>query len=154
MTLPCTPRRTIVTPILLLVLAAIGAGCASTEYLPAGARREVVQGKGGARVVVDDMEIWDADGPPRRYEVIGRIEEERTSGVLPTLRWQERAVKLAREARGSALVAVSSRSERAGYRVLGTGAAGEGQQGPALGTAPAVPLTRHSAAFLVIRYLD
>jgi len=149
---PCCLHHPLLT--LTLALAALAAGCASTDYVPAGAKREVVQGKGGNRVVVDDMEIWDAEGPPRRYEVIGRVDEERTSGVLPALRSQERAVKLAREAGGNALVAVSSKTERAGYRVLGTGAAGEGQQGPALGTAPAVPLTRHTAAFLVIRYLD
>jgi hypothetical protein len=152
MTASCTRRL----PVLALIAAAtlLGAGCATTDFKPSDGRREIVRGKGGERVIVDGMEIWDADGPPRRYEVLGRIDDQRASGVLSQLRWQERVVKMAREAGGSALVQLSRGSQFAGYHVLGTGAATEAQRGPALGPAPAVPLTRHEATFLVIRYLD
>ncbi|NRF67660.1 hypothetical protein HLB44_11755 [Aquincola sp. S2] len=139
---------------LLLALAALCAACATTDFRPADGRRELVQGKGGTHVVVDGMEIWDSDGPPRRYEVVGRIDDQRSSGVLPMLRWQERVVKAAREVGGTALVQLSRESQFAGYHVLGTGAATEANRGPALGLAPAVPLTRHAATFLVIRYRD
>lgn len=139
---------------MLVAAALLGGACATTDFKPSDGARSAVQGKGGEQVVVDGMPIWDADGPPRKYEVIGRIDDQRASGVLSQLRWQERVVKMAREAGGQALVQLSRGSQFAGYHVLGTGAATEAQRGPALGPAPAVPLTRHEATFLVIRYLD
>lgn len=138
----------------VLAIAAACSGCASTEFTPAGGRHQVVQGKGGTHIVVDGMAIWDSDGPPRRYEVIGLIEDQRSESVLPMARWHANVVKRAREAGGSALVQVRSESQAAGYHVLGTGAATEANRGPALGQAPAVPLKRHSSAFQVIRYVD
>jgi hypothetical protein len=137
-----------------LSVAVSVSGCASTEYTPNEGRRTTVQGKGGERIVVDGMEIWDADGPPRRYEVIGTIDDQRSGGALPLVNWQSSIVRKAREAGGSALVQVRRDSQPAGYYVLGVGAAGEANRGPALGSAPAVPLTRQASAFHVIRYLD
>lgn len=128
-------------------------GCSTAQYQPAGGKPQVAQGKGGLLRVQDGMEVWDADGPPRRYEVIGRIDDERTRGALPRPQWGSAVVKLAREAGGSALIELRRDAQGAGYKLLGTGAATE-NQGPALGQAPAVPLTRQAAAYLVIRYLD
>jgi hypothetical protein len=134
-------------------VAALLAGCATAHYQPAGSKAQVAQGKGGLVRVQDGMEVWDADGPPRRYEVVGRIDDERTGGALERPAWGSNVVKLAREAGGSALIELRRDAQGAGYKLLGTGAATE-NQGPALGQAPAVPLTRRAAAFLVIRYLD
>lgn len=129
------------------------AGCATAQYQPAGGKAQVAQGKGSLLRVLDGMEVWDADGPPRRYEVVGRIDDERTSGALPRPQSGANVVKLAREAGGVALIELRREAQDAGYKVLGTGAATE-RQGPALGQAPAVPLTRQATAYLVIRYLD
>jgi hypothetical protein len=132
---------------------ALTAGCATAQYQPAGGKAQVAQGKGSLLRVLDGMEVWDADGPPRRYEVVGRIDDERTSGALPRPQSGSNVVKLAREAGGVALIELRREAQDAGYKVLGTGAATE-RQGPALGQAPAVPLTRQATAYLVIRYLD
>lgn len=129
------------------------AACSTAQYQPAGGKPQVAQGKGGLLRVQDGMEVWDADGPPRRYEVVGRIDDERTGGALERPAWGSSVVKLAREAGGSALIELRRDAQGAGYKLLGTGAASE-NQGPALGQAPAVPLTRRAAAYLVIRYLD
>jgi hypothetical protein len=134
------------TPVLL-------AGCGTAQYQPTSGKPQVVQGKGGLLRVQDGIEVWDADGPPRRYEVVGRIDDERTGGALERPAWGSNVVKLAREAGGSALIELRRDAQGAGYKLLGTGAATE-NQGPALGQAPAVPLTRRAAAYLVIRYLD
>lgn len=138
---------------LSVALAALMAACTTTQYQPAGGQPQVAQGKGGLLRVQDGMEVWDADGPPRRYQVVGRIDDERTGGALERPAWGSNVVKLAREAGGSALIELRRDAQGAGYKLLGTGAATE-NQGPALGQAPAVPLTRRAVAFLVIRYLD
>jgi hypothetical protein len=134
-------------------LALTVAACSTAQYQPSAGKPQVVQGKGGLLRVQDGMEVWDADGPPRRYQVVGRIDDERTGGALERPAWGSNVVKLAREAGGSALIELRRDAQGAGYKLLGTGAATE-NQGPALGQAPAVPLTRRAAAFLVIRYLD
>jgi hypothetical protein len=139
----------------LIAVAAAGllAGCAAAQYQPAGGQPKVAQGKGALLRVLDGMEVWDADGPPRRYEVVGRIDDERTGGALPRPPSDANVVKLAREAGGYALIEQRRESRHTGFKVLGTGAATE-NQGPALGQAPAVPLTRQAVTYLVIRYLD
>jgi len=129
------------------------AGCSTTQYQPTTGKAQVAQGKGGLLRMQDGMEVWDADGPPRRYEVVGRIDDERTGGAMPRPQWGSNVVKLAREAGGNALIELRRDAQGAGYKVLGTGAATE-NQGPALGQAPAVPLTRQATSYLVIRYLD
>ena len=133
--------------------AALLAACSTAQYQPASGQPQVAKGKGGLLRVQDGLEVWDADGPPRRYEVVGRIDDERTGGALERPAWGSNVAKLAREAGGSALIELRRDAQGAGYKLLGTGAATE-NQGPALGQAPAVPLTRRAAAYLVIRYLD
>jgi len=46
-----------VTP-LVVSISALGA-CANTEFKPFDAKDNVFQGRGGTKVVVDGMEIWD-----------------------------------------------------------------------------------------------
>lgn len=129
------------------------AACSTAQFQPAGGKAQVAQGRGGLLRVQDGLEVWDADGPPRRYEVLGRIDDERMGGALERPTWDASVVKLARQAGGSALMELRRDAQGAGYKLLGTGAATE-NQGPALGQAPAVPLTRRATAYLVIRYLD
>jgi hypothetical protein len=137
----------------LVVASLCLAACSTAQFQPVGAKAQVAQGKGGLLRMQDGMPVWDADGPPRRYEVVGRIDDERTGGAMERPSWGSNVVKLAREAGGSALIELRRDAQGAGYKLLGTGAATE-NQGPALGQAPAVPLTRRATAYLVIRYLD
>jgi hypothetical protein len=150
-------RWSLAGPVKVVAMAAVAgsmlAGCSTSQYQPAGGKGQVTQGKGNLLRVLDGMDVWDADGPPRRYEVVGRIDDERTGGAVPRPQWGSNVVKLAREAGGTALIELRRDAQAAGYKVLGTGAASE-NQGPALGQAPAVPLTRQATAYLVIRYLD
>lgn len=148
-------RGLVLVPIAGAVAAvALGlVGCSTAQYQPAAGKPQVAQGKGGLLRVQDGLEVWDADGPPRRYQVVGRIDDERTGGALERPAWGSNVAKLAREAGGHALIELRRDAQGAGYKLLGTGAATE-NQGPALGQAPAVPLTRRAVAFLVIRYLD
>ena len=61
---------------LLVIFAILSAlvvtGCA-TEYKVYEGRNNVIEGKGGTKIVVDGMEIWDNGDPPRTYQVLNAI---------------------------------------------------------------------------------
>jgi hypothetical protein len=59
------------------------AACATTEYKPYEAKDNLFEGKGGTKVVVDGMEIWDNGDPPRRFKVLDIIDDERPGGLIP-----------------------------------------------------------------------
>jgi len=85
------------------------AGCASvtTEYAAfEGVRAAIVQGKGGAKAVVDGMEIWVDGEPPHKFKIIGFIDDVREEGWMytPPQPHPEDIVKKAREAGGDALL--------------------------------------------------
>jgi hypothetical protein len=69
-----------ITKITVLTIVSMLAGCASvtTEYKTfEGVRAGIVEGKGGAKVIVDGMEIWEDGEPPRKFKVLGFIDETR-----------------------------------------------------------------------------
>ena len=102
-----------------LLLAIHGAGCATTQHKHYEGRNAVVEGKGGTREVVDGMDIWDNGDPPRRYQIVGVIEDERAAGIIGNAMLKGDLVKKAREAGGDAIVRVSSDSRIAGFVTTG-----------------------------------
>lgn len=56
------------------------------------------QGQGGAKTVVDGMEVWTHGEPPRRYRIVGYLE------VLQSFDTDAVAVTRARQAGGDALL--------------------------------------------------
>jgi hypothetical protein len=63
-------------------------------------------------------------------------------------------VAKARQSGGDAVILVSSQSQLAGYYTVGSATAyGNGKFASAYGSSTTVPLTRHSATFVVIKYL-
>ncbi len=102
----------------------------------------VVEGQGGTMDVVDGIEIWKSGTPPRRYEVIGYIDDtRRVTGLINQARLKGLPGKLARIAKangGDAIIAVSE-DESA------TGVAGN-----AYG---AVVVKERTSRFAVVRYL-
>jgi hypothetical protein len=74
------------------------AGCATTQYKPYEAEDNVFEGKGGTKVVVDGMEIWDNGDPPRKFRILGIIDDQRPGGIIPMSALHSDMVKKAREA--------------------------------------------------------
>jgi hypothetical protein len=99
---------------LLFVLLTLLAGCASTNYLVYDGRNNVFEGTGGARGVVDGMDVWEKGQPPRKYRLLGFIDDARRSHPLTNASIKSDAVKKAREVGGDALIMVNSRSEITG----------------------------------------
>ena len=49
---------------LVVLTASLMAGCATTEYKSFEGKVNVFEGKGGTKVVIDGMELWDNGEPP------------------------------------------------------------------------------------------
>jgi hypothetical protein len=137
-------------------LAALAlAGCANTEYKSFEGRNTVVEGKGGTKVVVDGMEIWDNGDPPRKFKILGIIDDTRPGGLLPMSQLRADMVRKAREAGGDALIEIRSDSQIAGYYTSGSASAyAYGNSATAYGTATTMPVRRNIAKFAVVKFIE
>jgi hypothetical protein len=135
----------------LLLLTA----CATTEYKVWEAKTNVLERHGGTKVMVNGMELWDNGDPPRKFTVLGIIDDARPAGPIPMARLRGDMVRRAREAGGDALIQLNSQSHIAGTYMMGSGTGyAFGSMAMAQGSAVAVPLRRNVAKFAVIKYLD
>lgn len=132
------------------------AGCATTTYKTFEIRGDgVIEGKGGTRTVQDGMDIWDYGEPPRRFRVIGIIEDERPGGIIPMAQLRSDMVKKAREVSGHAMIQIRSEAQVVGYQSFGSATAtAYGSTATATGISTAVPIRRNSAQFAVIQYVE
>lgn len=131
------------------------AGCATTEYKSFETKNNLFEGKGGTKVIVDGMEVWDNGDPPRRFKVMGVIDDERPGGIIPMSQLRSDIVKKAREAGGDAVVQLGNQSQIAGYYTSGSASAySYGNTANAYGTSTTVPMRRNIAKFAVIKYVD
>lgn len=143
--------RFAVLPVVMLLCVS----CTSTDFQSWEGRNSVVEGHGGTRKVVDGMDVWTYGDPPRRFKVLGIIQDERPGGIIATARLKHDIVEKARQNGGNAVILVSSASQLAGYYTSGSVTGyGYGRYGSAYGSAMTIPITRRSSTYVVIRYLD
>jgi hypothetical protein len=138
----------------IALIASLLAGCASTEF-KAYEGPSTFQGKGGTKVVVDGMDIWDNGEPPRKFKVLGIVEDERSGGLIPMMRLRGDIVKKAKDVGADAVIQLSSKSDITGYHTTGSASAfGTGSTATAYGSSTSVPLRQNTAKFAVIKYVD
>ena len=95
-----------------MVIAALSFfGCTSTDFQSWEGRSSVVEGHGGTRKIVDGMDVWTHGDPPRRFQVLGIIEDDRPGGLIPMARLKHDIVAKARQSGGDAVILVSSASQ-------------------------------------------
>jgi hypothetical protein len=139
----------------VLAVTLLCIGCTSTDFQSWEGRNSVVEGHGGTKKVVDGMDVWTHGDPPRRFKVLGIIEDERPGGIIPMAQLKHDIVQKARQNGGNAVIFVSSASQLAGYYTASSASAyGYGNSATAFGSSTTVPLTRRSSTYVVIRYLD
>jgi hypothetical protein len=139
----------------LLVAAVAFVSCTNTEFQSWEGRNSIVEGRGGTRKVVDGMDVWTHGDPPRRFQVLGIIEDERPGGMIPMAQLKHDIVQKARQNGGNAVIFVSSASQLAGYYTASSASAyGYGNSATAFGSSTTVPITRRSSTYVVIRYLN
>ena len=138
----------------VLVLSLV-AGCATTEYKSFEAKDNVFEGKSGTKVVIDGMEFWDNGEPPRKFKVLGIIDDQRPGGIIPMSQLRSDMVKKAREAGGDAIIQLGNQSQIAGYYTSGSASAySYGSSATAYGSSTIMPVRRNMAKFAVIKYVD
>ena len=141
----------------LVVCVLALSGCASTTYRPFETRGDgIFDGKGGVKKsAADGTEIWDFGDPPRRYKVLGFIDDERPGGVASMSRLYDDVAKRAREVGGQALIQVRNQSQIVGYQATdGADATANGTSAAATGSTTPTPVRQNKAQFIVIRYVD
>ena len=132
----------------LLAAVLILAGCSTTDFQSWEGRDSVIEGQGGVKKIVDGMDMWTNGDPPRRFRILGIIDDERPGGLIPMAELKDGIVKKAREHGGDAVILLSSSDQLLGY------AQSYGNSVGSFGTPTTVPLTRCASKFVVIKYLE
>ena len=136
-----------------LLLAVVG--CATIEFKPFEAKVNAFEGAGGTKVVIEGMEFWDNGEPPRKYMVLGIVDDERPGGPIPMASLKSDVVHKAKEVGGDAVIQLNSNSQLLGVYSSGSATAySYGRSATAYGSSTAVPMRRNLSKFAVIKYLD
>jgi len=140
---------------LLILLLSVLAGCATTEFKTYEAKNNVFEGKGGTKVVVDGMEFWDSGDPPRKFKVLGIIDDQRPGGIIPMAQLKGDIVKRAKVEGADAVIELGSQSQITGFYTSGSASAySSGGMTNAYGSSTTMPMRRNISKFAVIKYLD
>lgn len=142
-------------PFLLAGFFLVITGCATTEFKPFEARVNAFEGTGGTKTTVAGMEVWDNGDPPRKFAVLGIIEDERSGGPIPMASLKSDVVQKAKDVGGDAVIQLNSNSQLVGVYSSGSATAySYGRSATAYGSSTAVPMRRNYSKFAVIKFLD
>jgi len=143
------------TPTLLAAVLLGLAACATTTFKPLEVNGDIVyEGRGGARSVHDGMDIWVDGDPPRRYRVLGVINDQRYDEAKPMAQLPSDVVNRARQVGGQALIRFSTRSDVVAHRSVDDLTEGAAHEDMAAASVQPAPIRRHTALFFVIQYVD
>jgi hypothetical protein len=106
-----------------------------------------MEGRGGTKEVVDGVDVWTHGDPPRRFEVLGIIEDERADDWVAMPGLKHDVAQKARQSGGNAVILVSNASQLSGYYSI----ANVNSYG--FGSATTIPLKRRTSTYIVIKYL-
>lgn len=136
---------------LFTVLLLVGCACATTDYKAFEGKLDgVVEGKGGAKVVVDNMDIWDDGEPPRKFKIIGFIDDNRSNSRIPMMFLRGALVDKARKAGGDAIIKLNTQAQLAEF--YAAGGASVKVYDSAIRSTYATP-DRNISKYAVIKYL-
>lgn len=130
--------------------------CATTTFTALPPQGDgIYQGKGGTKSVVEGMDIWSDGDPPRRYRVLGLIEDQRPGEAKTMSELGADVVSKARAVGGQALIQLSFRSDVVGVKDVdpSTGIT-HGNTAASPGSTTPVPIRRLTTRLFVIQYVD
>ena len=131
--------------ILLGSLLAMLPGCA-TEYHDF-ARTAIMTGAGGEKTTLHGIDLWRAGLPPRKFEVIGLITDNRPCGMIAMCTRHYQIAALAKRHGGDALIL---KFDRSGMRWRAPVSSPQSDSGTDLMT---TPIKQEVSKYFVIRYL-
>jgi hypothetical protein len=145
----------------VFALALIVSGCVSTEFY-SWQGSAVMIGTGGAAKNVNGVEIWMTGSPPRKFRVIGYIEDSRPNRGIPLLTRYPDIAKAAKAQGGDGVLIQSESVQYMGtvtggnaFTHLNGNVYGNGFYGNAFSSSTAIsaPLTQREDRYYVIKYL-
>lgn len=140
--------------LLIALSVALLTGCA-TEFKQYEGHDAVRMGQGGTRENINGMDVWSNGDPPRKYKILGVIEDERGSGGFSKPMRNSAVVSKAKEIGGDALIEGSVSTEVTGMVSNGFATANTfGRTTNAFGSGFAVPVGRMQSKYTVIKYVD
>ena len=150
-----TGSSTVLNELFLVTLSAMLLTACATEFKTFEAKNNAFEGVSGTKVVVDGMDVWDNGEPPRKFKILGFIEDERPGGPIYMAQLRGDVVKKARQAGGDAVVQAVSQSQINGYYSSGAGTAtSKGNTTTATGFNSTVAVRRNTSKFAVIKFLE
>jgi hypothetical protein len=135
---------------------------AAPEFLRYEGRDAVHEGRGGERKTVEGIDFWLRGDPPRRYEVIGSLNDRRhKSGLYGAIRMsglESDLAKAAKAAGGDAVILDEARDETTGIGssafANANGSYGHGSfNGSASGFGIQRAIQDHESRYIVVKYL-
>jgi hypothetical protein len=135
---------------------------AAPEFLRYEGRDAVHEGRGGERKTVEGVDFWLRGDPPRRYEVIGSLNDRRhKSGLYGAIRMsglESDLAKAAKAAGGDAVILDEARDETTGIGssafANANGSYGHGFfNGSASGFGVQRAIQDHESRYIVVKYL-
>jgi hypothetical protein len=145
---------------LLIALSLVAlAGCTSTQFKQFESRDAVRIGQGGTKDILNGMDIWSNGDPPRKYKILGVIEDERNSGGFSKPMRNSAVVAKAKEIGGDALIEGAVNTEITGSfsNSFSNGFATAntfGRTTNAFGSGFSVPVGKMNSKYTVIKYLE
>ena len=142
-------------PYILLILLTLSLliliGCASTQYTEFEGGK-VKEGSGGAKKVVDGVDIWTRGTPPRKYQIIGVVNDwssaAASGGVFKRLAKQVKAKG------GDAAITMGSQAVYQGSYTTGNATASSyGNSAYASGYSNTYDTYSYDSEYAVIKYV-
>jgi hypothetical protein len=146
---------------ILAALSLLLAGCSSTQYYSYQGSRPLI-GQGGASMRMNGVDLWLTGSPPRKFYILGYIQDARPGGPGPMSMRNYRLTQKAQEAGGDGVLVLSDTSQYMGTITTGNAFTtanaslyGNTFYGSALtnATAFSVPIIRRESRYYVIKYL-
>jgi hypothetical protein len=150
---------------MLLAATLALAACSTTYYTYSGS--PVYTGQGGASKNVNGIDFWVIGTPPRKFRIIGYIEDSRKRGLIENATRDPNVADKAKAAGGDAVIRTGDFEQYVGTVSSATGNAyttgnasfvGNTAQfnasTTASGTAVSIPIFWHNSQYLVIKYVN
>lgn len=142
------------TLVLAFIIGLFLSACVSTEYYTYSGS-PVYTGTGGACKNINGVDLWVVGNPPRKFMIIGYIEDSRPNRGIPLLTMQSDLVAQAKRAGGDGLLLNSQQINYMGtYSSGNVSAFANGNNFNAYGSGFSVPLTNRESRHYVIKYVQ
>lgn len=146
---PSTLALIVMIAVFALFALFASAAVAAPHFKRYYAKDPYFEGAGGEMEVVEGIEVWTNGTPPRRFELLGYLEDKRhETGLIGKIRMAGllKAVAKAAKAEGADGVILVGQSGEI------VGSAGIATVNGGVGTVSTAPIRKHRSRFAVFRY--